>query len=280
MGKGSGMTRGDRRRNARRERLRGLLPRDGAVIGIDLGDEKQAIAVVDHDVRVLARKTARVKAFRLGEALDWAAGQARAKGFASVTVACEPTGPRWLQVQRLCAERGLPLVCIQPLVSHIAREQQDYTTHKTDEPDCVMIARLAVELHCYVPEELDETWAHLRQPGRRRAQLITAAAASAQRIRDFLSVAWPVVIETCAYPLESATWLAGLQVVTSRCGGQPGRLAEMGPEAFTALVRDARRGWGGQKARGPICRRVFAALTDTEGVVVSCRPGPAAPVRR
>jgi len=70
----SGMTRGDRRRNARRERLRGLVPRDGAVIGIDLADEKQAIAVIDHDVRVLARKTVRVKAFRLGEALDWAAG--------------------------------------------------------------------------------------------------------------------------------------------------------------------------------------------------------------
>jgi hypothetical protein len=30
---GSGTPRGDRRRNARRERLRGLLPRDGAVIG-------------------------------------------------------------------------------------------------------------------------------------------------------------------------------------------------------------------------------------------------------
>ena len=29
-----------------------------------------------------------------------------------------------------------------------------------------MIARLAVELHCYVPEELDEAWAHLRQLGR------------------------------------------------------------------------------------------------------------------
>ena len=60
MGKGSGgsgMTRGDRRRNARRERLREMLPRDGAVIGIDLGDEKQAIAVVDHDVRVLGCST-------------------------------------------------------------------------------------------------------------------------------------------------------------------------------------------------------------------------------
>jgi transposase len=135
------MTRGDRRRNARRERLRALLPRDGAVVGIDLGDEKQAIAVVDHDVRVLARKTVRVKAFRLGGALDWALAQARAKGFAQVTVACEPTGPRWLQVQRLCAERAVPLVCIQPLMSHIAREQQDLTMHKSDESDCVLISR-------------------------------------------------------------------------------------------------------------------------------------------
>ena len=61
-------------------------------------------------------------------------------------------------MQRLCAERGLPLVCIQPLMSHIVRDQQDYTTHKTDESDCVLITRLAVELHCYIPEELDETW--------------------------------------------------------------------------------------------------------------------------
>jgi transposase len=250
-----------------------VLPRDGAVIGIDLADEKQAIAVVDHDVRVLARKTARVKAFRLGPALEWAVAQARAKGFAAVTVACEPTGPRWLQVQQLCAERGVPLVCIQPLVSHIAREQQDYTSHKTDEADCVMIARLAAELHCYIPEALDEVWAHLRHLGRRRAQLVTAQTASMHRIRDFLSVAWPTVIETCAQPLLSRTWLAALEVVTSQCGGQPGRLAAMGPEAFTAAVRCAVAGWGGQRAWGTISRRIFAALTDTEGVVVSCRRG-------
>ena len=64
MGKGSGngTTRGDRKRNARRDRLRGLLPRDGAVIGIDLAEDKQALAVIDHDVRVLARKTVKVKA--------------------------------------------------------------------------------------------------------------------------------------------------------------------------------------------------------------------------
>ena len=276
MGKrsgGNGMTRGDRRRNARRERLRGLLPRGGAVIGIDLAEDKQALAVIDHDVRVLARKTVKVKAFRLGEALDWAAAQAKVRGFERVTVACEPTGPRWMQVQRLCAERSLPLVCVQPLVSHIAREQQDYTPHKTDESDCVLIGRLATELHCYVPEELDETWAHLRHLGRRRAQLITAATASVQRIRDFLSVAWPMVTEACAGPFESVTWLAALQVVTARCGGDPARLAALGLEEFTALVRGAVPGWGGKKGWGRICGRVFAALTDTEGVVTWSRRG-------
>jgi transposase len=264
-GSGNGTTRGDRRRNARRERLRGLLPRDGAVVGIDLAEDKQALAVVDHDVRVLARKTVKVNAFRLGEALDWAVAQARVKGFTQVAVACEPTGPRWLQVQQLCAGRGLPLVCIQPLMSHIAREQQDYTGHKTDEADCVLIGRLAVELHCYIPEELDETWACLRQLGRRRGQLITAASASAHRIRDFLSVAWPLVTEACAGPFESVTWLAAVQVVTSRCGADPARLAALGPGEFTAAVRSAMASWGGKRPTGRICRAVFAAQLSRLG---------------
>ena len=149
MSKGSGgMTRGDRRRNARRERL---LPRNARWWGSTWVMRSRRSRWSTHDVRVLVRKTVRVKAFRLGEALDWALAQARAKGFAQVTVACEPTGPRWLQVQRLCAERAVPLACIQPLMSHIARKQQDLTMHKTDESDCVVISRLAIELHCYIP---------------------------------------------------------------------------------------------------------------------------------
>ena len=273
MSKGSSVTRGDRRRNARRERLRRLVPRDGAVIGIDLGEDKQALAVIDHDGRVLGRKTVRVKAFRLGQALEWAVAAALAAGFGHVTVACEPTGARWMQVQRLCFERGLPLVCIQPLVSHISREQQDYTPHKTDESDCVMIARLAIELHCYVPEVLDETWAQLRHLGRRRAQLITAATASVLRVRDFLSVAWPVVTETCAQPFNSLTWLAAVQVAAARCGGQPARLAALGAEGFTVLIRGGLAGWGAQKVHRGICARIFAALTDTEGAVTWSRRG-------
>jgi len=90
MGNGSGVTRADRRRNARLEQLRGLLPRDGAVAGIDLGEDKQALAVVDHDGRVVWRRTVRVKAHQLGGVLDDAV--AAAGGHARVTVACEPAG--------------------------------------------------------------------------------------------------------------------------------------------------------------------------------------------
>lgn len=79
--------------------------------------------------------------------------------------------------------------------------------------------------------------------------------------------------ETCAQPLLSKTWLAALEVVTARCGGQPAKLAAMSAGAFAALVRAAVPGWGGQRAFGPIVGRIFAALTDTEGVVVSCRRG-------
>ena len=54
-GSGSGLTRGDRRRNARIERLRGLVPAANAVLGVDLGEKKQALALVDGDGRVIMK---------------------------------------------------------------------------------------------------------------------------------------------------------------------------------------------------------------------------------
>lgn len=56
-------------RGTRRGSACAVQPRDGAVIGIDLAEDSQAIAMIDHDVRVLARRTVRVTVFRLGPAL-------------------------------------------------------------------------------------------------------------------------------------------------------------------------------------------------------------------
>jgi transposase len=115
MVNGSGVSRGDRNRNARLERLRELVPLSNAIIGIDLADKKQMLVVTDHDSKVLARRTFRCKAWNLGSALDWAAERASAKGFAGVTVSCEPTGHRWRVLGQLASERAMPFVCVQPM---------------------------------------------------------------------------------------------------------------------------------------------------------------------
>ena len=116
MTHGNGVSRGDRNRNARLARLRELVRPEHAIVGIDLADKKQMVVVCDHDSKVLARRTFRCKAWDLGGALDWAAGRAKAKGFAGVTIACEPTGHRWRVLGQLAADRGMPFVCVQPLL--------------------------------------------------------------------------------------------------------------------------------------------------------------------
>lgn len=116
MNNGSGVSRGDRNRNARLTRLRESVPVTNAIVGIDLADRKQMVVVCDHDSKVLARRTFRCKAWDLGAALDWAAGRASKAGFAGVTVACEPTGHRWRVLGQLAADRGMPYVCAAGVV--------------------------------------------------------------------------------------------------------------------------------------------------------------------
>jgi transposase len=62
MGNASGVSRGDRNRNARPARLRELVPTQNAIVGIDLADKKQMAVVCDHDSKVLARRTFRCRA--------------------------------------------------------------------------------------------------------------------------------------------------------------------------------------------------------------------------
>lgn len=266
MSKGSGLTRGDVRRNARKAALRALVPASNAVAGVDLGDKKQALAVTGEDNRVLARRSPRVSVHGLGEWLDWARDKALAAGYAGMTVACEPTGSRWMVVQELCRARGLPLVCVQPLVSHVAREQQDLTGDKADEPDAELIARLARELHCYAPEELDAGWAELRAAGRDRAAQITRATAARQLIRDQLSLVAPGLLEAHCDPLDSATWLACLQAaLDGAAGGDLAGACAEGYEAFAAAAAGRLAGWGGKRL-GPTAAKVYSLLSEPAAV--------------
>ena len=272
MNDGSGLSRGDRNRNARLARLRELVPLSNAIVGIDLADDKQAAVVTDHDSRVIARRRVSARAWELGELLDWAVARASAAGFSSVTVACEPTGHRWRVLDQLAAGRGLALVCVQPLLVYRAREGEDLTRDKSDPKDAVLIARLASELRCYEPERADAVWARLRHLGARRSQLTTGATAAVNQIRDLLECAWPAALAASPSPFRSVTWCAALAVVLDRCAGDLAGSGVWRLVRFTAAVRRELPRWGGIRPCLRIIRAVFAALADPAGVTAH-RPG-------
>jgi transposase len=272
MGNGSGVSRGDRNRNARLERLRVLVPVTNAIAGIDLAAKKQMVVVTDHDSKVIARRTFRCRAWNLGSALDWAAGRAAAAGWAGVTVACEPTGHRWRVLGQLAADRSMPFVCVQPVVTSWSRRTEDLTCDKTDDKDAVLIARLTAQLRCYVPEPVDETWGRLRHLGARREQLITEAGGQVQQMRDLLECAWPAVLDTARQPFRSSTWIAALSVIAGRDGGDFARTRRLGAARFEQMVRREITRRGGRKPCLRIVRGLFAALADPAGVIAH-RPG-------
>jgi len=272
MNNGNGVSRGDRNRNARLARLRELVPLENAIVGIDLADKKQMVVVTDHDSKVLARRTFRCRAWDLGVALDWAADRAAAKGFAGVTVSCEPTGHRWRVLGQLAGDRSMPFVCVQPVQTSWARRSEDLTFDKTDDKDAVLIARLTAQLRCYVPEPIDETWGRLRHLGARREQLVIDAGSQIQQIRDLLECVWPAALDTARQPFRSQTWVAALTVILDRDRGDLDRTRRLGATRFERAVRREITKRDGQKPCLRILRNLYQALGDPAGVLAH-RPG-------
>jgi transposase len=204
--------------------------------------------------------------------LDWAGTQAWAKDFAGVTVVCEPTGHRWRVLGQLAGERGMPFVCVQPMLMSWARRSEDLTFDKTDEKDAVIIARLAAQLRCYVPEPVDERWGRLRHLGARREQLLVEAGSQVQQMRALLECVWPAALQTARQPFRSSTWTTAMSVVLDRDGGDLTRTQRLGLARLESAVRREILRRGRQKPCLRIVRGLFAALTDPAGVITH-RPG-------
>jgi len=260
------LSRGDRRRNDRLARLRAVVTRHSAVLAFDLAADKQVCALTGQDSQVLARRTVTVKAWQLAEVVAWGLARAAEAGFTSVVVACEPTGHRWRVLDRIAAEAGVGLVCVQPLLVHRAREAEDFTRNKNDDSDAMIIARLVTELRCYLPERADPDWARLRHLGARRAELVSDAGAACQQVRELLECAWPAALTAAAKPLEAKSWLAAVTVVLDRVG-EGGDLAVVGRWGWTRFATAVRRelpAHGTSRWYSAIVRAVFDAATDSD----------------
>lgn len=194
MAKSGKLTRGDRRRNERLSRLRSIVRRDYAIVSVDLASAKQAVAVTDHDSAVLARRMFTGDAWVIDDVLDWAAPIAAEAGFAGVVLGCEPTGHRWKPPLDRARARGVELVCVNPMLVHRGREEEDFTRDRSDFKDATIIAKRVAELRCYVPYQLNGHWCRLRHLGARRNDQLVTAIAARQCLRDVLECAWPAVL--------------------------------------------------------------------------------------
>ena len=172
--------------------------------------------------------------------------KARSAGFASVTVACEPTGHRWRVLDELAARRGLALVCVQPLLVWRAREGEDLTWDRSDPKDAVIIARLAAGLRCYVPERTTESWARLRHLCARRVQLTTEATAGVQQLRDLLECVWPAALSASGRRFGRCRgvqrWPSRSTVPLRICAGCVGSAGPGSPPRYAASCPAGARG--------------------------------------
>ena len=134
MSKSGKLTRGDRRRNERLSRLRSIVDRDYAIVSVDLASAKQAAAVSDHDSRVLGRRMVTGDAWVIDDILDWAVPIAAEAGFTGVVLGCEPTGHRWKPLLDRARARGVELVCVNPMLVHRGREEEDFSPGVSCQP--------------------------------------------------------------------------------------------------------------------------------------------------
>jgi transposase len=157
---------------------------------------------------------------------------------------------------------------VQPLLVHRAREAEDFTRDKSDDKDALLIARLAAQLHVYLPERADATWARLRHLGARRVEWVTRLGAARQQLRDLLECAWPAALAAAGKPLDSLTWRAAMSVT----GCDPAEVRRLGLDGLTAPVRAELPRWGTRRIYRPILAALHAAAADERGVPAQ-RPG-------
>lgn len=261
MSNGRVLTRGDRRRNEKLSRLRSIVRRDFAILGVDLASAKQAAVLTDHDSVVVGRRMFTGDAWVIDDILDWATPIATAAGFAGVVLGCEPTGHRWKPLLSRARAHGIELACVNPMLVHRGREEEDFTRDRSDFKDATIIAKKVAELRCYVPYQLDGHWCRLRHLGARRNDQLVAAGAARQCLRDLLECAWPRVLGTAADPLDALTFRAAMAV-----SAHPAPVVAMGFDAYAAAVGDELPGWGGQRRNPRILRALYSAAQAPGGV--------------
>jgi hypothetical protein len=108
---------------------------------------------------------------------------------------------------------------------------------------------MTLQLRCYVPEPVDETWGRLRHLGARREQLVVEMVSQVQQMRALFECVWPAALEAVQQPFKSQTWAPPAEPGVRRSpptAPGPSSTHPSPPEPFTATVVARQAGGRGE----------------------------------
>lgn len=126
-----------------------------------------------------------------------------------VIVGIEPTGHYWLNLAYFLAERGIPLVMVNPMHVNRSKELDDNLPTKHDAKDALVIARLVKDGRFSYPRILTGVEAELRVGATLRNQLVEEQAAVRNKLIRWLDRYFPEF--TQVFPAFGKTALAALE---------------------------------------------------------------------
>jgi transposase len=213
-------------------------------VGIDIGSEEHAVAIVD------AAGTVVHKAMKFGAD---AAGHARLRELlgasADTLVAMEATGHYWKNLFAMLAGEGFAIALLNPRrTSRFAQEELERT--KTDAVDALNLARFAAQKHPAVTRLPDRATDELRELVRHRDRLVQDFGDRTRQLHRLVDLGFPE-FKRHVHDLGSelaTTILNEYPTAEAFHGLAPGRLARLrydgrhtvGPELAKTLIDLAR----------------------------------------
>jgi transposase len=237
-------------------RLRLVAP-TSVWIGIDLGQERHAVAVLSPDGRLLAR-------FWMANALSgFQQLVERARGFsgvcsgAPVVIGMEATNHYWETLVDFLDEHGLAWRLINPFTAKRHREGADLARTKHDRRDAMQLAEMLRIGYFTETKRLPPAYAALRRAFHEHVRLADARAQQQILIRHALEGVFPELRRACRAGVQSEAVRSVL-----RTGLTPRQIAALSEAEFVERVRAH---FHGKRLFCCKLRALYAACRETVG---------------
>lgn len=243
-------------------RLRLVAP-TSVWIGIDLGQERHAVAVLSPDGRLLARFWMTNARSGFEQLMERARGFSTTCDGAPVVIGMEATNHYWETLVDFLDEHDLAWRLINPFTAKRHREGADLARTKHDRRDALQLAEMLRIGYFTETKRLPPAYAALRRAFHEHVRLADARAQQQILIRHALEGVFPELRRACRAAVQSEAVRSVL-----RTGLTPREIAALSETEFIARVRTH---FHGKRLFCGKLRALYAACQETVGSLLGAQ---------